>query len=152
MGFEFVNQARAFQAASSSFLARQAEAAQALAERNAKAELSDESVIALAELAKLNLASEFHAYLHSHIAEFDERLDDAHEVGLRLVSFGQAITFHVEEIGFDNPSLIVFSGTTEVGQPVTLVQHVSQISFLLTSLKRQNPDEPKRHFGFRTPE
>lgn len=122
------------------------------ARRNLRIEKSQESQIALAELTNLNLAREFHRYLSSHIAEFDANLDDAHEVGVRLVSFGQALTFHVENIGYDDPSLIVFYGTSDDGLPITLVQHVSQISFLLTSLKRKNPDEPKRQFGFRSPD
>jgi len=95
-----------------------------------------------------NLASEFHSRLIRMINEFDEGLNQSEEVGVRLVSFGQSVTFSVENIGYCNPSLIRFYGRLEDGSPVQLVQHVTQISFLLMALKRENPNEPKRKIGF----
>lgn len=95
-----------------------------------------------------NLADEFHRRLISWINDFHRQLDDEHEVGARLVSFGQSVTFHVENIGYWNPSLISFEGHNENGDPVELIQHVSQISVLLVALKRENLQEPKRPIGF----
>ena len=95
-----------------------------------------------------NLASEFYERLIKMINDFDKSLDQNHEVGVRLVTFGQTITFSVEDIGYWNPSLIRFYGKSEDGTPVELIQHVTQISFLLMALKRNNPDEPKRKIGF----
>jgi hypothetical protein len=94
-----------------------------------------------------NLASEFHHRLISWINDFHRGLDDKHEVGARLVNFGQSVTFHIDDIGYWNPSLISFVGKTESGEPVELVQHVSQISILLIAMKR-NEDSPKRPIGF----
>lgn len=99
-----------------------------------------------------NLASEFHDRLVQMINKFDEELDQDHEVGMRLVTFGQSITFHVEDIGYWNPSLIRFYGKLENGSPVELIQHVSQISFLLMAVKRLNPEQPKRKIGFNADE
>jgi hypothetical protein len=93
-------------------------------------------------------ASEFCARLNTAIQNFDSELDDSEEVALRLVSFGQSITFHVQSIGYHNPSLIMFYGTGDDGMPLELVQHVSQISFLLMSEKRKSPETPKVPFGF----
>lgn len=95
-----------------------------------------------------NLASEFYERLVNMITEFDDELDNEHEVGIRLVSFGQNVTFHVTNLGYYNPSLIRFYGNLEDGSPVELIQHVSQISFLLMSVKRLNPEEPKKRIGF----
>ncbi|WP_437828980.1 DUF6173 family protein [Niallia taxi] len=95
-----------------------------------------------------NSASEFYKRLVEMINEFDDGLDSDHEVGMRLVSFGQTVKFHVQDLGFYNPSLIRFYGATEAGDKVELIQHVSQISFLLMSVKRLNPEEPKRKIGF----
>ena len=95
-----------------------------------------------------DLASDFHKRLVNLVNDFDATLDNEHEVGARLVSFGQAITFHVHDIGYWNPSLIVFHGQTDDGQPVELIQHVSQISVLLTKLRRKNPKAPKKPIGF----
>ena len=82
------------------------------------------------------------------IRAFESSLDPAHEVGIRLVSFGQTLTFHVGRIGFIEPSLIIFEGFTEAQQPVKLVQHVNQISFLLMKVERLEPEKPKKPIGF----
>ncbi len=98
--------------------------------------------------ANPNLASEFHHRLINWINDFHKDLDEEHEVGARLVSFGQTVTFHIEDISFWNPSLISFIGKNSEGEPVELVQHVSQISVLLMAMKRANVAMPKRPIGF----
>jgi Family of unknown function (DUF6173) len=98
--------------------------------------------------SQANLASEFHKRLVQWINDFDHNLDQAHEVGVRLVSFGQTIVFHRVNIGFWNPSLISFSGTADDDSPVELIQHVSQISVLLMKLPRKDLSKPKRPIGF----
>ena len=95
-----------------------------------------------------NLADEFHRRLINWINDFHKGLDENHEVGARLVNFGQAVTFHIEDIGYWNPSLISFSGKNEQGESVELIQHVSQISILLVAMKRENIEAPKRPIGF----
>lgn len=95
-----------------------------------------------------NHASEFYKRLVEMINDFDEDLDLEHEVGMRLVSYGQTVQFHIEDLGYYNPSLIRFYGRMEDGSRVELIQHVSQISFLLIAVKRLNPEEPKRPIGF----
>lgn len=95
-----------------------------------------------------NLASEFHTRLINWIHDFDSELDHEHEVGVRLVSFGQTVNFHLKDIDHWNPSLISFSGNMENGDPVELIQHVSQISILLIKMKREDPTLPKRPIGF----
>jgi hypothetical protein len=103
---------------------------------------------ALLESVEENYASAFHSRLKVLIERFDESLDEGHEVGIRLVSFGQAITFHLANVGYCNPSLMFFSGVTEDGNPVELIQHVSQISVLLMKVKRLDPTKPKPKIGF----
>jgi Family of unknown function (DUF6173) len=93
-----------------------------------------------------NLASEFRSRLLAWIHEFELGLDSDTEVGARLVSFGQSVTFHLESIGFQNPSLLRFDGVTEDGRRIQLIQHVSQISVLLTSVPKAG--EQARRIGF----
>lgn len=100
--------------------------------------------------AEQGVASAFHKRLVTWINEFDQSLDNDYEVGVRLVSFGQSVVFHLTNIGYWDPFLISFTGTTEEGQPVELIQHVNQISILLMKLPRKNPDQPKRPIGFNT--
>lgn len=95
-----------------------------------------------------NLASEFYKRLTKWVADFDESLDQDHEVGVRLVNFGQTIMFYLTDIGYWNPSLITFQGQTDDGNPVELIQHVSQISIMLMKLPRQDPEKPKKPIGF----
>jgi len=95
-----------------------------------------------------NSAKEFYRRLVVKINEFHRGLDDNFEVGARLVSFGQNLTFHIEDIGYWNPSLVTFYGRNELGEPVELIQHVTQISVLLVAMKRENAEQPKRPIGF----
>ena len=95
-----------------------------------------------------NSAKEFHYRLINWINDFHKGLDEQHEVGARLVNFGKAITFHIDDISFWNPSLISFIGKNENNEPVELIQHVSQISILLVAMKRVNTKELKRPIGF----
>jgi len=95
-----------------------------------------------------NYASEFHRRLTNWINDFNASLDEEHEVGVRLVTFGQSITFRLDDIGYWNPSLISFHGLTEDGHPVELIQHVSQISILLMTLPRKDPTQPKKPIGY----
>jgi hypothetical protein len=99
---------------------------------------------------KANFASEFYRRLVKWINDFDSTLDQEHEVGVRLVSFGQTVVFHLDDMSYWNPSLISFQGTTEDGQPVELIQHVSQISILLMKLRRPDLSQPKKKIGFVT--
>ncbi|MGO9611951.1 MAG: DUF6173 family protein [Dissulfurispiraceae bacterium] len=100
--------------------------------------------------AEQGMASAFYERLAKWINNFDSSLDEEHEVGVRLVSFGQTILFHLKGMGYWNPFLISFSGTTDDGDPVELIQHVNQISILLMKLPRKDPEKPKRPIGFNT--
>jgi hypothetical protein len=99
--------------------------------------------------AEQGIASQFHKRLAEWISKFDESLDDNHEVGVRLVNFGQTLSFHLEGMGYYNPFLISFSGVTGDGQPVELIQHVNQISILLMKLRRKDLSQPKKPIGFK---
>jgi Family of unknown function (DUF6173) len=95
-----------------------------------------------------NLASGFYDRLTEWIHDFDASLDNEYEVGVRLVNFGQAIIFSLRDMSYWNPSLISFIGETDNGDPVELIQHVSQISVLLMKIKRRDLSQPKRPIGF----
>jgi hypothetical protein len=102
----------------------------------------------LVENVQDNYASEFYRRLVEWISDFDNSLDNDSEVGVRLVNFGQTVVFSLEDMGYYDPSLILFKGHTQDGSPVELIQHVSQISILLMKLPRKNPEQPKKPLGF----
>lgn len=82
-----------------------------------------------------------------NIKEFEDELDDEHEVALKLTSFGQAILLNVTDIGYSNPSIIHFYGYVN-GQKSHLIQHVSQLSFLMIATPKAEPEKPPRRIGF----
>jgi hypothetical protein len=105
----------------------------------------------------------FHTFLHSiafkgksgsvayerlskYIKDFEAELDNDHEIGARLVSFGQNVTFHIEDIGYYGPDIITFDGRNDAMEKVQLIQHVSQLSVLLVAVRKQQ-EEPRR-IGF----
>jgi hypothetical protein len=94
------------------------------------------------------LAGDFHRWLVRSITEFEGELHQDFEVGVHLVSFGNTITFRLRDIGYKNPAMITFAGEMENGDPVQLVQHVSQASVLLIKLQRKDPEQPRRPIGF----
>lgn len=88
--------------------------------------------------------------LQKYIAKFEQSLDTEHEVGVMLTNFGQTITMQVVEIGYEKSVLMIFKGYVN-GSLCTLIQHVSQLNFLLVSMPKE-PDRPKRTIGFVAPE
>jgi hypothetical protein len=93
-----------------------------------------------------NPAKWMYSRLVTYIKSFEEGLDKDHEIGARLVSFGQSITFHIENIGYHGPDIISFKGVDDKGQAVQLIQHTSQLSVLLIAVKKQT--ETPRRIGF----
>ena len=81
-----------------------------------------------------------------YIREFEQTLDGDHEVGMLLTHFGQNILLNVSYVGYELPVLMVFKGYVN-GQEATLVQHVNQLSFLLTSVPKESGRQ-KRTIGF----
>ena len=84
--------------------------------------------------------------LGSYIRDFENELDQDHEVGARLVSFGQAILFHIESLGYYGPDIISFKGVTDKGENVKLIQNVSQLSVLLIAMPKRG--EQAKRIGF----
>lgn len=87
--------------------------------------------------------------LKKYIRDFEETLDADHEIGLLLTNFGQSIIMQVTEISYEESVIMIFKGYVN-GKMSTLVQHVSQLNFLLTSIEKE-ADRPKRTIGFIQP-
>lgn len=85
-----------------------------------------------------------------YIQDFESKLDPALAVGLLLTNFGREITMNVTEIGFEESVMMVYKGFVN-GSPATLLQHMNQISFLLTEIPRPQPETPRTPIGFIVP-
>lgn len=115
----------------SSSLARMEEAQNQIAEA---AHLRNNPVIEVCQAIK------------NYVETFESELDEEHEIGIRLASFGGVVIFHAEQIGFSKPNVITFYGITEEGDKVQLIQHVSQLSLLLKAVKKR--EEKPNRIGF----
>jgi hypothetical protein len=102
--------------------------------------------INLPHTSQVNPAEWAYERLVRSINDFEEKLDNDHEVGGRMVNFGNHRTFHIEDLGFWGPDFVKFYGSDEEGQPLELIQHISQVSVLLVSLKKVS--EKPRRIGF----
>ena len=91
-------------------------------------------------------ADEQYAILKKYIMEFENNLDEEHEVGMMLTSFGQSVLMVVTQIEYEDPVLLVFKGLVN-GSEATLIQHINQLNFMLTSVKKEE-DRPKIKIGF----
>ena len=85
--------------------------------------------------------------LMEYIDDFEKSLNDNEELALKLACFGQTIILNVTAIGYHNPSIIQFCGYSD-GNYCELIQHVSQLNFLLMSVPKSEPDQPARRIGF----
>ena len=105
-----------------------------------------------ADLARdYSLADWKYEKIMGEIRDFEDGLDNEHEVAIRLASFGASITMAVYEIGYQNPDMLYFYGTVN-GQDAQLIQHMSQLNFLLLSVQKSDPEKPPRRIGFEIPD
>lgn len=82
-----------------------------------------------------------------NIRDFEQDLDNEHEIAIQLSSFGSSITMIVTDIGYQNPDMLYFYGYVN-GKYSQLIQHTSQLNFLITSVEREDKNIPARRIGF----
>lgn len=80
------------------------------------------------------------------IIEFEKDLNQGQEIGARLVSFTDRDVIHIDDVGYWGPDMIMFYGRNVDGNPVQLIQHISQVSVLLVALPKEH--ETPRRIGF----
>ena len=94
-------------------------------------------------LSQTNPAKWIHRQFIECIYEFEKGLDDDHEVGAHLISFSSEVTFYIQGVRYYDPHMISFCGSKENGEKLQLIQHVSQLSVCLVSMKKRR-EEPVR--------
>ena len=87
--------------------------------------------------------------LMAHIADFERGLNKDQEVGASMVSFG-AKPFYIGGIGYHGNDMIIFYGTSTRGQPIKLMQHVTQTNVMLTIMVRRKGHKVPKRIGFRS--
>jgi hypothetical protein len=95
---------------------------------------------------ELNPAQWMYERLAKQMIDFEKELTLDEEIGGRLVAAPSDGAFHIEDLGFLGPDMIIFYGKNKHGRPVQLLQHYSQLSVLLTALPKEST--PPRRIGF----
>ena len=85
--------------------------------------------------------------LKEEIEAFQRNLSEDLDVCVQLASFGTNILMQVTDIGYQNPDLLYFYGYVN-GNDAQLIQHMSQLNFMLMAVKREDPAKPPRRIGF----
>ena len=83
-----------------------------------------------------------------YIKNFEEQLDDKHEIAMGFTG-GEAGVLRIEGIGYFAPDIITFYGRDDEDTRTQLVQHVSQLNVLLQALPKPQAEPEPRRIGFR---
>jgi hypothetical protein len=83
-----------------------------------------------------------------YIKNFEEQLDDKHEVAMGFAG-GDAGIMQIEGVGYFAPDVLTFYGRDEDGTRTQLVQHVSQLNVMLRAMPKAPEVEEPRRIGFR---
>jgi hypothetical protein len=89
------------------------------------------------------------AAIYEEIADFEASLDENHEMGLSIVGGPAGVCLHVREVYRYGTDKLVFNGVNSDGSPLRLVQHLSQLNFLMISAKKIG--ETAVRIGFHEP-
>ena len=96
------------------------------------------------------LASYKYEALMEEITVFQNDLTDDFDVAVKLVSFGENMLLAIDKIGYQNPDILFFYGRNADGNQIELIQHMSQLSFLLVAVKRTDLSVAPHRIGFVT--
>ncbi|WP_417727884.1 hypothetical protein [Roseovarius sp.] len=82
-----------------------------------------------------------------YIQNFEETLDEAHEVAMGFAGSDTGV-IRIEGMGYFEPDIITFYGQDQIGMRTQLVQHVSQLSVMLRALPKQTETAEPNRIGF----
>lgn len=86
--------------------------------------------------------------LYQEILNYQANLSNIEDVAMSIVKFNESSTLLVDSIGYIGYNLVRFGGKDSSGKPLELIQHVSQLNFLLMVVPKPEPEVPKRKIGF----
>jgi hypothetical protein len=95
---------------------------------------------------KNNPAVSIYERLVKRIIQFEKTLSPEEELGGRFVEAPKEGVFHINDVGYWNPDMLIFHGTDGEGRSIELLQHYSQLSVLLCVVPKQTSEA--RRIGF----
>ena len=118
--------------------------------REPLSEASKKSGSVAGEAALSSSAADMVRSLIMRVVEFDKALPAEQETAVRLFAAGAEIELVLEDVASLGSSVLVFSGKTPAGATLEVVQHVSQLSFVLAGRSRASAAEPRPERRFHT--
>lgn len=109
---------------------------------------STQTMVNAAMIQEGSTAKQIAINLYEEIVKYQSSLPDTEDVIMMLVQFGQTYTIRVTNIGYSGYTLVCFHGEDIDGKPLELIQHISQLNFLLQVQPKEKPEAPKRKIGF----
>lgn len=82
-----------------------------------------------------------------YIQNFEQQLDNEHEVGLGLAG-GKTGVIKIEGLGYYDPDIITYYGLNEIGVRTQLIQHVSQLNVSLVASPKHIDQPAPNRIGF----
>ena len=85
-------------------------------------------------------------HVANEVRAFEGSVGEEYSVGIVLPN---GISFILENVTFRGTDLMIFAGRNPDGSPVQVMQYATQVSLVLTSVKRGDDDKhPRRRIGF----
>lgn len=82
-----------------------------------------------------------------YIQNFEKQLDQDQEVAMGFAG-SDAGVMRIEGLGYFDPDVLTFYGTNEAGTRAQLIQHVSQLSVMLTAMPKAPEQAEPNRIGF----
>ncbi len=82
-----------------------------------------------------------------YIQNFEEQLDDEHEVAVGFAT-GASGELRIEGLGYFDPDIVTFYGKDKSGAKTQLIQHVTQLGVTLQAMPKHEPKEQAVRIGF----
>lgn len=113
-----------------------------------KSNAKKQKILNLASIQEGSTAQIIAENLYQEIIKYQSSLPDTEDVAISVVKFNEVTTIFVDSIGYIGYNLVRFGGKDNSGKPMELIQHISQLNFLLMVVPKPEADIPKRKIGF----
>jgi hypothetical protein len=83
-----------------------------------------------------------------YIRDFESHLNADQEIAIGFAG-SEAGILRIEGLGFFEPDILTFYGADDEGRKTQLIQHVSQLSVMLQTRPKADPNDAPRRIGFK---
>lgn len=80
-------------------------------------------------------SKEIYDWILGKIRDYQAQLSDGQEVGASFSQYGAIGVIRLRTLGYRAPDYMLIDGIDSEGNPVRLLQHISQLGIMLTAMK-----------------